>query len=340
VTGTQDLRVRRDPKAADGFSHESTETISFAGLTIRTPPFVAELEEVTITGEGVLFRGAHVLAESFARAENFSRWNRKRGRRRYEESVKRRPAAEIESAVWITDDWSKGYFHWLADVLPRIVVAADHLQDTTLLLPELFRGSALVHECLEIFGIANFAFVHESENVLAKRLYLSGRAAETGDFHPATIREVRRILTSGLPQGESSQRRIYISRSRAKRRKILNETEITDVLARLGFETVVAEELSFTHQIRLFASASCVVSIHGAGLANMLFMPEGGRILELRMSDPRSSECFANMASALGHDFHYLSCPAADAAKPPYTADLIVQPELLRLSLSDLFRMD
>ena len=47
----------------------------------------------------------------------------------------------------------------------------------------------------------------------------------------------------------------------------------------MGFETVYTEELSFAEQVRLFSETRCLVSIHGAGLTNLMFMPPGGHML-------------------------------------------------------------
>ncbi len=40
------------------------------------------------------------------------------------------------------------------------------------------------------------------------------------------------------------------------------------------------EGLSLAEQIRLFAGAGTVVAPHGAGLANLAYMPAGGRVVE------------------------------------------------------------
>jgi hypothetical protein len=68
----------------------------------------------------------------------------------------------------------------------------------------------------------------------------------------------------------------------------------------------------------------------------MLFMPPGGQILEFRKNDPRSPNCFLNMAAALGHDLYYQMCPATDEDQSPYTADLVVDVSKLRGELEQI----
>ena len=71
-------------------------------------------ENVSVSSEGLLFKGTRMLPESFAYAFEFDEWKRRsilkflvtnhflRRRRRIDKPV-----------LWITDYWSKGYFHWL-----------------------------------------------------------------------------------------------------------------------------------------------------------------------------------------------------------------------------------
>ncbi|MEP7214511.1 MAG: glycosyltransferase family 61 protein [Acidobacteriota bacterium] len=287
-------------------------------------PHVAEHRDVTITAEGVLYKNGTIMDESFARPENFRRFRRKRVFKRYEESVKLLPVREAGSVLWITDDWSKGYFHWLADVLPKLIIAAEHLKTSTVLLPGRFRDSQLAKDSLELFGVRNFQFVGLNETVRAARLFLPFHAAQSGDFDTQVIRQVGKILVDPFQHAAVPDRRIYISRAKAKRRKIVNEAALANILGGFGFESIYAEDLSFAEQVRLFASTSHLISIHGAGLSNMLFMPAGGKVFELRKDDPAGSECFLNMASALGREYHHQFCSAKSVGQPPYSADLLV----------------
>jgi capsular polysaccharide biosynthesis protein len=310
-----------------------------ASLSGRPLAAVVEYADVSITSEGILFRDGKIMGESFARAENFRRWKRKRRNKRYEQQLSTRTTRSIERVVWVTDDWSKGYFHWLADVLPKLAIAADQITTSTVLLPARFRDSKLVSDSLGLFGIADFEFINENETIVADRFYLPIHTPESGFFDEKTIRQVRRKFIDSLPGLDAvPDKRIYISRKHAKRRKVVNDDEVSVALAEFGFETVLAEELTFLQQVRLFASTRYLLSIHGAGLANMLFMPRGGRVMEFRKNDERASNCFLNMATALGHDFDYQTYRAEHEDQSPYTADLKVDRNLLEANLKRLLR--
>ena len=63
--------------------------------------------------------------------------------------------------------------------------------------------------------------------------------------------------------GQSSVRpvrRLLISRSSASYRQLLNEAELFEALAPIGFERVWLEELPFVQQVALFQSAEAIVA--------------------------------------------------------------------------------
>ncbi len=90
----------------------------------------------------------------------------------------------------------------------------------------------------------------------------------------------------GLPASEATasgigHRRLYVSRSDARSRRVVNEAELLSVLLPAGFEVVVPGSLAIADQAALFAQASHVVGAHGAGMTNIAFCSPGARVLEL-----------------------------------------------------------
>lgn len=75
--------------------------------------------------------------------------------------------------------------------------------------------------------------------------------------------------------------KLFLSRRGAKLRRLRNEAELGALLARHGFETFVATDSNHAEQIARFRSAREVVSVHGAGLTNMLFSAPGARLVEI-----------------------------------------------------------
>jgi hypothetical protein len=64
---------------------------------------------------------------------------------------------------------------------------------------------------------------------------------------------------------------------------------------------------SLVEQVRLFASATVVMGVHGAGLSNALFSPTGAALIELGDTPTLGvgqPPCFVNLAHRLGLRYH------------------------------------
>ena len=86
------------------------------------PTRLLELRGVSATPEGLLFKGGRVLPESFSSPvilERFLRRRRSVLKLLATNYLLRRRKKFARQCLWITDDWSHGYFHWLADALPK-----------------------------------------------------------------------------------------------------------------------------------------------------------------------------------------------------------------------------
>jgi len=74
--------------------------------------------------------------------------------------------------------------------------------------------------------------------------------------------------------------RIYISRFKATRRRVINEAEVTKILNPLGFQLVFSELMSISEQASIFSSAKIIIAPHGAGLTNLVFCDPGTKVVE------------------------------------------------------------
>jgi len=75
--------------------------------------------------------------------------------------------------------------------------------------------------------------------------------------------------------------KIYISRSDASTRKIINEDLLLPELLSRWYLVVNLTKLSFEDQATLFSRASHVIGQHGAGLTNLIYSPTDCKILEI-----------------------------------------------------------
>ncbi|NEQ41062.1 MAG: DUF563 domain-containing protein [Okeania sp. SIO3I5] len=99
--------------------------------------------------------------------------------------------------------------------------------------------------------------------------------------------------------------RIYITRNKAKHRRVINEEEIVDLLSQYGFITIELETLSVVEQVRLFANAKVIVSPHGSGLTNIMFCQPGTTVIEL-VSPNYIRHYYWVISQQLGLKYYYL----------------------------------
>ena len=109
----------------------------------------------------------------------------------------------------------------------------------------------------------------------------------------------------------------------AASRRIQNEPELVAHLTAAGFQSVALSELPLVEQIALFASASHVVGMHGAGLANIAFAPAGARLIEI-LSRRYLAGCYFGLAESVGAEYLGFVADQVIPGPAPHLDDLIV----------------
>ncbi|HSS20767.1 MAG TPA: glycosyltransferase family 61 protein [Pyrinomonadaceae bacterium] len=327
LTSRRKPPVNLNPAEVDLFSHELVRVIP--------PAHLLKLCDVSVSAEGIVFRQGKMLPESFAFPHTRASWKLRSVLKFFVNNYLLRSRRRIaRTCIVATDDWSGGYFHWLADVLPRLMTVKEQLKDLVLLLPREFKEFEYVTASLKPFGPGGVEFIKPSEVVVCEQLLLPTQTAPSGHYNDELIREVGKLLV-GFYVGEgreSSPERVYISRARAPKRRIANEDKVLEILRSFDFEIVRTEELSFAEQVKLAARARYLISNHGAGLTNMLFMNSGASVLELRHANDAINNCYFTLAAALKLNYFYQTCkPQSDA--DPHTANLQVDAEAFKKNI-------
>ena len=296
------------------------------------PTELLELRGVRVSSDGFLYKGLKILPESFAFPFLYDSWKTRSVVKFFVTNYLLRRKREVEGrALWITDGWGGGYFHWLADSLTRLYTIREKARGLTLLLPHTHASLGFVMPSLAPFGLRDVRFVGADETLVCERLVVPMHTAPSGHYDEEILRGVRRLLLEayGAPFGTTGGERLYISRGRALKRRIANEDEVVRVVCGFGFRVVYAEDHTFEEQVEMASGARFLVSNHGAGLTNMLFVRDGGRVLELRHQTDKVNNCYFTMASALGLEYFYQTCPSDDPAQDPHYANLRVDPDAL-----------
>lgn len=284
--------------------------------------FEHRIKSAYVDGKGVIFDGHRINEESFVPTKPAD------GRRRFLAHARRvlqYPfAKKIDSGLWFTDPWSSQYYHFLAEAMPRLEASMRLERPACLLLPEALKRVSYIMECLDAYDVP-IRFVGTLGAAKIGDLRLPEHTDFLFDHDPLAIQALGERLRNHFGNGSKAKRRIFISRRKAQMRRICNEEQLRPLLAAAGFETIVAEDLTFAEQARIFSETEILIAPHGAGLTNMILMPPRGKIYEIA---PRAehgiTHCFFTLADAAQHEYFYSFATPSGRSHQPYNDDLIV----------------
>lgn len=101
-----------------------------------------------------------------------------------------------------------------------------------------------------------------------------------------------------VPKDTKPFRKIFISRDKAKTRKLNNSNEL--LMALKGWQSVVLEDLSINDQVKVFAEATHVLATHGAGMVNAIWCKEGAKIIEIQDGKMLHKKVYPLLSKSLG----------------------------------------
>ena len=205
----------------------------------------------------------------------------------------------------ITQFWGYGYFHFMAEVMPRLVLYADFLKsnpEIRILAPKVI---GRLSQFLKIIGLEKsrpVTGITRAKIVYQPRTTPCG-SANIPESQMLSQRYIDYITRTFPPQPRNKL--ILIRRS--GHRKFRRHDEIEEVLKHAANEYNMTYELfidnplpSLKDTMMMFHSAVIIVAPHGAGLANMLFSQPGTYVVEGFCNNL----CFRRLAYVLGHHWH------------------------------------
>jgi hypothetical protein len=225
----------------------------------------------------------------------------------------------------------ENYFHWMLEAVGRLLAVDSLIPGSARVLTHGI--SRFKRECLNLAGAGDDRILEAPSDAMIRssELYVAPRGLKgASDIRPGTIEALSRLA----PKPPPLNRRIFVSRAATRRRRIVNEGAVMELLGRYAFESVRTEELSVSEQARLFASASAVLSLHGAGLTNITFCQPGSLVVELQPPavDDARVVLFWNIAAIRGLRYAQIVCAQAesgDKSTPDSARDVEVDLALL-----------
>lgn len=225
------------------------------------------------------------------------------------------------------------YYHWMLDVLPRL-----HMLNQCGITPDQYvingtKPAPYQYETLKALGIPREKVIesHDCLHLQAKKLVIPHftrgiRPKWACDF----LRQELMINKNVKPM--LGIKKIFISRAKASKRKLLNEAEVYEYLKPYGFMSVVLEDLTVAEQIQLFASAKVIAAPHGAGLTNILFSNPGATVIEF-FAPSLVHNCYPILSSLVGHKHYYI---IGEGERPPEYIDPHDRSADITVNMNDL----
>ncbi|QMU28974.1 glycosyltransferase family 61 protein [Adhaeribacter radiodurans] len=200
-------------------------------------------------------------------------------------------------------------YHWFLDALPRLfLLLQDAAEPITLIVPQ--NMPAFQRETLDFLldkqSHIRLETISKLEKWQVSEFMLPSFVANhnSGYLPPDILESLRSKIWAGYQVTSTGKpKRIYISRKKANKRKIINEDQVIAALMPYQVQIINAEELTYQQQVQLFYNAEVVIAPHGAGLTNILFCQQA-TVLELHPVDVIKSHYFL-LSKGLNFSYTY-----------------------------------
>ena len=210
--------------------------------------------------------------------------------------------------------WSAiNYYHWICDSLPRLLLLREKYPNCTLLVP--YPVPDYVLETTRKLGFHKLLTISREQVLKVDTLIFPELTAKITMQNQSLINQVRTELLHGFkPTIISRPKRIYVSRSRARMRRLSNEDAVMHMLKRYDFEIIHFEDYSFLQQIELMSATEIFVGIHGANLTNLIFMPIHAHVIEF-MNKDFDNFCYWRLSSNIHMNYSCIKYSSQDIGK-------------------------
>lgn len=199
------------------------------------------------------------------------------------------------AAISMNNCSSHNFFHWLTEVAPRAIAAAQMvpLSTTKLIVDHQF---AYQREILQLLGTTPSQWIQPHCHLHIQPFLLLWCNEPT----PALLRAFASQIRNQIPRRSDLPKKIYISRKKASHRKLVNEEEVEQCLHKQGFTTFDFESLPIRSQIEIVASADEIVSLHGAALAHLIFAAPNTKVVELFPENRQNFDLYPRFSRMMG----------------------------------------
>lgn len=254
--------------------------------------------------------------------------------------TKTRKITRLNYVLYVTTSNSQNFFHWFLDVLQKLEFI-DQSRDQILnckykiIIPNGHYNN-YSKKSLKAFDL-DFYYQKKNEIIISDQLILLPNIAPTGNFRKSQVLKLSKRMRDHWTKNKIrilNNKKIYISRKSAKRRKLKNEDDIIPILLENGFTILDFDKLNFEEQLQNILNCKILLSVHGAGLSHMLWMSKKSKVIEIRAKGNFSDNCYFSLASDLGHEYSYILADKTEPKNSFHKSDLSLNTDDFSAQLS------
>lgn len=210
--------------------------------------------------------------------------------------------------VVLSSPGQENWYHWLLQVLPRLKILVDSgieydkIYINNLKFPWQHQSLFHVMKLLDIpkdrlFLVDGDAIVQATKLIIPSVPYIPSKL---GSIFPSWYKQFIHSCFL-LEKFEQTNRKIYISRSNASLRRVVNENELISFLKDEGFEVVHLEKMSVFDQTKAFCESKVIMGPHGSGFSNLIFSSPGAHVIEIDhgLKGDEQRSCFQKMTQVM-----------------------------------------
>lgn len=214
-------------------------------------------------------------------------------------------------------DAKNNYYHWLIDVLPKILILEDEIKKNkikNILVPNYEKRYQI--ESLRCFFKKNDTnFINLSQNKFLQfdNVIFCTNNSNFEFYNYDLLKKFKNKILKYIKlkkiKAKYDYKKIYIDRFDANKKKnrfLANEKKLKNKLKKEGFKFITLSNYSFFEQVLIFNNAKLIVGLHGAGLANILFVKKSTKIIELTNSE--WPDMYYKLSKCLNLNYNRIIC--------------------------------
>ncbi len=305
-------------------------------------PEIKILQKVRISTNSVVFKYFKIFAETCINEANYQKYSK--GYKFFLKFIFPKFNFSKKRFLLITDEWTSNYYHWHIFALVKLLILKEKglLEGSLIFLPRKYQSYKFAIPSLEKLGVkkSQIVFLRRKSNIKVNELAF----AVTSQNNSPALCKLSQVLRNSAKSDLNFGDKIYISRTGQALRFVENEAEVVAMLEKYGFKKLVIDQFSYDEQIAICSKVKYLVSPHGAGLTNILFMQQNSCLLEL--ANPHEENILVDhyykLADLINVKYFYQQCAIGPNIKVKdfHHGSLVVDLEKLEKNLQLMFKND